>query len=137
MQPPRWPERVGAGPYCAADASPLLNSRLATRDDAAFGLAVAGAGRPVAFLERARVRPGQGGGALPGRFRGALVLLALAGGVLMLARGRRLGLPARRAELAGSRRVRRGFGAPVRAEPAGDRPVLAEAGAGCSSAHGR
>ena len=34
-----------------------------------------------------------GWGALPGRFRGALVLLGLAGAALVLARGRRLGPP--------------------------------------------
>lgn len=84
---------IGAGRVVLlADASPLLNGRLAARDDAAFALGVAGAGRPVAFLESVHgYGRASGWGALPGRFRGALVLLALAGGVFMLARGRRLG----------------------------------------------
>ena len=59
-----------------ADAAPLVNSRLARRDDAAFALAVAGPGRPVAFVESVHgYGRASGWGALPGRFRGALVLL--------------------------------------------------------------
>jgi hypothetical protein len=86
-------ERVGRGrALLLADAAPLVNSRLAERDDAAFALAVAGPGRPVAFLESVHgYGRASGWGALPGRFRGALVLLGLAGAALVLARGRRLG----------------------------------------------
>jgi Domain of unknown function (DUF4350) len=85
--------RVGRGrAVLLADPAPLLNSRLARRDDAAFALALAGEGRTVAFVESVHgFGRASGWGAMPGRFRGALVLLALAGGVLMLARGRRLG----------------------------------------------
>ncbi len=75
-----------------ADAAPLVNGRLAHADDAAFALAVSGAGRPVAFLESVHgYGRASGWGALPGRFRGALALLGLAGAALVLARGRRLG----------------------------------------------
>jgi hypothetical protein len=86
-------ERAGAGrAVLLADASPLVNSRLAARDDAAFALAVAGPGRPVAFVESVHgYGRASGWGALPGRFRGALALLAIAGAALALARGRRLG----------------------------------------------
>jgi hypothetical protein len=85
--------RVGAGrAVLLADASPLMNGRLAERDDAAFALDIAGAGRPVAFVESVHGYGRAGGwGALPSRFRGALVLLGVAGAALMLARGRRLG----------------------------------------------
>ena len=62
------------------------------RDDAAFALGVAGPGRPVAFLESVHgFGRASGWGAMPGRFKGALVLLGLAGAALVLARGRRLG----------------------------------------------
>jgi hypothetical protein len=85
--------RVGKGRVVLlADAAPLVNSRLAKRDDAAFALDIAGAGRPVAFIESVHgYGRASGWGALPGNFRGALVLLALAGAALTLARGRRLG----------------------------------------------
>lgn len=86
-------ERVGAGrAVLLADASPLVNGRLAERDDAALALAVAGPGRPVAFVESVHgYGRASGWGALPGRFRGALALLGVAGLALVLARGRRLG----------------------------------------------
>jgi hypothetical protein len=86
-------EQVGAGrAVLLADAAPLVNSRLAKRDDAAFALAIAGPGRTVAFVESVHgYGRASGWGALPGRFRGALVLLGLAGAALVLARGRRLG----------------------------------------------
>ena len=85
--------RVGTGRVVLlADAAPLVNSRLAERDDAAFALDIAGAGRPVAFIESVHgFGRASGWGALPGSFRGGLVLLALAGAALALARGRRLG----------------------------------------------
>ena len=86
-------ERVGAGrAVLLADGSPLVNGRLAARDDAAFALAIAGPGRPVAFVESVHgYGRASGWGALPGRFRGGLVLLGLAGAAFVLARGRRLG----------------------------------------------
>jgi hypothetical protein len=86
-------ERAGAGlAVLLADASPLVNGRLAERDDAAFALDLAGPGRPVAFVESVHgYGRASGWGALPGRFRGGLVLLGLAGAALVLARGRRLG----------------------------------------------
>jgi hypothetical protein len=85
--------RVGAGrAILLADAAPLVNGRLARRDDARFALDIAGPGRPVAFLESVHgYGRASGWGALPGRFRGGLALLGLAGAVLVLARGRRLG----------------------------------------------
>jgi Domain of unknown function (DUF4350) len=86
-------QQVGSGrAVLLADASPLVNSRLARRDDAAFGLALAGRGRAVAFVESVHgYGRASGWGALPGRFRGALVLLAVAGAALVASRGRRLG----------------------------------------------
>src|SRR6185436_15672467 len=85
--------RVGAGrAVLLADASPLLNGRLDRRDDAALALSIAGEGRPVAFVESVHgYGRASGWSALPGRFRGGLVLLGLAGAALVLARGRRLG----------------------------------------------
>jgi hypothetical protein len=126
--------QVGAGrAILLADPAPLLNSRLALRDDAAFALNVAGPGRPVAFLESVHgFGRASGWGALPGRFKGALVLLALAGAALALARGRRLG-PAQPAgrELAPPRAAYAGglAGALARSGPAADAiaPVVEEA----------
>jgi hypothetical protein len=85
--------RVGAGrAVLLADAAPLVNDRLARRDDAAFALALAGPGRPVAFVESVHgYGRASGWAALPGRFRGALALLGVAGAMLALSRGRRLG----------------------------------------------
>jgi hypothetical protein len=126
--------RVGAGrAVLLADPAPLLNSRLALRDDAAFALAIAGAGRPIAFLESVHgYGRASGWGALPGRFRGALVLLALAGGALVLARGRRLGpaQPAGRALAPARAAYAEGLaGALVRSGPSADAiaPVVEEA----------
>ena len=126
--------RVGAGrAILLADPAPLLNSRLALRDDALFALNVAGPDRPVAFVESVHgFGRASGWGALPGRFKGALVLLALAGAALVLARGRRLG-PAQPAgrELAPPRAAyAEGLaGALVRSGPAEDAiaPVVEEA----------
>src|SRR6185503_750938 len=85
--------RIGAGrAVLLADASPLLNGHLGRRDDAALALSIAGDGRSVAFVESVHgYGRASGWSALPGRFRGALVLLGLAGAALVLARGRRLG----------------------------------------------
>jgi hypothetical protein len=126
--------RVGAGrAVLLADPAPLLNNRLALRDDAAFALAIAGEGRPVAFLESVHgYGRASGWGALPGRFRGALVLLALAGGALVLARGRRLGpaQPAGRALAPARAAYAEGLaGSLVRSGPPADAiaPVVEEA----------
>jgi hypothetical protein len=78
-----------------ADASPLQNDLLAHEDNAALGLALAGArGRPVVFLEGYHGY-GQASGfdAIPNSWLVALGLLAAAALVFMLARGRRLGAP--------------------------------------------
>jgi hypothetical protein len=85
--------QVGRGrAVLLADASPLVNSRLAQRDDAAFALALAGGGRPVAFVESVHgYGRASGWGALPARLRGGLALLGVAGAALVLSRGRRLG----------------------------------------------
>jgi hypothetical protein len=127
-------ERVGAGrAVLLADAAPLVNSRLAKRDDAAFALAVAGAGRPVAFVESVHgYGRASGWGALPGRFRGGLVLLGLAGAALVLARGRRLGpaQPEGRALAPARSEYAQGLaGALLRADSPGEAiaPVVAEA----------
>jgi hypothetical protein len=88
-------ERVGAGIVVAlADPSPLQNRLLDRRDNAAFGLGLAGAGRRVAFLESYHGY-GRSSGlrALPLAWLLLLSGLALAGLVYLLARGRRLGPP--------------------------------------------
>ena len=70
-------ERVGAGrAVLLADAAPLVNSRLAERDDAAFALAVAGPGaagrlRRERSRLRARERLGRAARPLPRRPRAA------------------------------------------------------------------
>ncbi|HEY3190609.1 MAG TPA: DUF4350 domain-containing protein [Solirubrobacteraceae bacterium] len=78
-----------------ADASPLQNHLLAHEDNAALGLALAGAKeRPVVFLE-AYHGYGQASGfdAIPNSWLVALGLLVAAALVFILARGRRLGPP--------------------------------------------
>ena len=80
-----------------ADASPLQNRLLGRADDAAFGLALAGAHtRPVAFVESVHGY-GRASGlrAIPNSWRWALGGLVLAALVLVWARGRRLGPPER------------------------------------------
>lgn len=76
-----------------ADASPLQNRHLATADNAALGLALAGGpDRPVAFLESVHgFGEATGIEAIPLRWWLAIGGLALAGLVFMVARGRRLG----------------------------------------------
>jgi hypothetical protein len=88
-------ERVGAGTVVAlADPSPLQNRLLDRRDNAAFGLRLAGAGRTVAFLESYHGYGRSSGlDALPLAWKLLLAGLALAGIVYLLARGRRLGPP--------------------------------------------
>ena len=87
---------LGAGRIVLlADSSPLQNRLLASGENAAFGLALAGAaGRPVAF-EEAVHGYGQASGlaALPTRWQWALVGLALAALAFVAARIRRLGPP--------------------------------------------
>jgi len=76
-----------------ADASPLQNRLLAHADNAALGLALAGpARRPVTFVESVHgFGRAEGLAALPARGRLALVIVALAAGVWLLAKARRLG----------------------------------------------
>jgi hypothetical protein len=78
-----------------ADASPLQNDLLAHEDNAALGLALAGAeNRPVVFLEGFHgYGEASGFDAIPNSWLVALGLLAVAALVFMLARGRRLGPP--------------------------------------------
>lgn len=78
-----------------ADSSILQNRLLATADNAALGLALAGEpGRTVVFPEGVHgYGPARGLAAVPGRWKIALLGLAFAGLVLMWARGRRLGPP--------------------------------------------
>jgi hypothetical protein len=74
-----------------ADSSPLQNARLADADNAAFALDLAGRG-PLIFAESAHgYGAARGLAALPGRAKGALVILLVAALALMLARGRRFG----------------------------------------------
>jgi hypothetical protein len=88
-------ERVGRGiVYALADPTPLQNGLLDRRDNAAFGLELAGAGRRVAFLESYHGY-GRSSGlrALPLAWMLLLSGLALAALVYLFARGRRLGPP--------------------------------------------
>jgi Domain of unknown function (DUF4350) len=101
--------RVGRGDaFLLADAGPLRNEALALGDNAALGLALAGArGRRVAFLESYHgFGDERGFAAIPRGWLvtlGGMVAAALA---FMLARGRRLGPPeAASRELAPPRRL--------------------------------
>jgi hypothetical protein len=78
-----------------ADASPLQNRALAEADNAAFGLALAGApGEPVTFLETVHGYGAETGlAAIPARARWALLLLALAGIAFCWSHARRIGPP--------------------------------------------
>jgi len=88
---------ASAGPgrvVLLADASMLSNRRLGDADNAAFGLAAAGAGRPVLFAENAHgYAAATGLSALPGRWRAALSGLLLATLLGMWSAVRRLGPP--------------------------------------------
>jgi Domain of unknown function (DUF4350) len=87
---------LGAGTVSLlADSSPLQNQYLARADNAALGLALAGAaGRPVAF-EEAVHGYGEGNGVadLPTRWKWALIGLLVAAFVGVAARFRRLSAP--------------------------------------------
>ncbi|HLM85331.1 MAG TPA: DUF4350 domain-containing protein [Solirubrobacteraceae bacterium] len=76
-----------------ADASPLQNRLLASADDAQLAINLAGErARPVMFVESVHgFGLSRGLAALPGRWRLAFALLALAGLLWVIARGRRLG----------------------------------------------
>lgn len=84
--------RVGSGRInLLADASPLQNRRLDEADNAALALALAGPG-PLIFAESVHgYGESTGLAALPDSAKGALVLLLVAAGLMMLARGRRFG----------------------------------------------
>ena len=76
-----------------ADASPLQNRLLDEADNAALALALAGSG-PVTFVESVHgYGTATGLAALPARFGWALILLALSGLVLIVARWPRMGPP--------------------------------------------
>ena len=88
--------KVGRGSvYLLANSSPLQNRRLASGDNAAFGLALAGPrDRPVEFLESYHgYGSGSGLSALPLAWKLLLGGLGLAGLVYMVAQGRRFGPP--------------------------------------------
>jgi len=78
-----------------ADTSVLHNRLLATTDNAALGLALAGApDAPVVFAEHLHGYHRSGGlGAIPSRWQVALVVLGVAAIAAMWTRGRRLGPP--------------------------------------------
>jgi hypothetical protein len=81
-----------------ADPSPLQNRALATADNAAFGLRIAGPPeRPVAFLETVHGYGATGLAALPGSAKAALALLVLALVAFAWSHARRIG-PAEREE---------------------------------------
>jgi hypothetical protein len=92
--------RVGRGEiFYLADASPLENAYLGTGDNAAFALALAGdAGRPVVFPEGVHgYGASRGLGALPDRWKVALVLIGVAALAFVWSRARRFGPPDRTA----------------------------------------
>ncbi len=86
---------VGRGRVVAlADPSPLQNRLLGSADNAGFGLAAAGDGRPAVFAEGLHgYGQATGLGAIPGRWQAALVGLVLATLLAAVAAGRRLGPP--------------------------------------------
>jgi hypothetical protein len=93
-------EHVGAGDmFFLADASPLENAYLARSDNAALALELAGAsGRDVIFAEGVHgYGSARGWRAIPGPWKAALALLALAGIVFVWSRARRFGPPDRKA----------------------------------------
>jgi hypothetical protein len=93
-------ERVGAGEIAfLADPSPLENGYLAAADNAAFALELAGtAGRSVVFAEGVHGFGSQRGfAAVPGAWKLALLLLAVAALAFVWSRAWRFGPPDRSA----------------------------------------
>jgi hypothetical protein len=93
-------ERVGAGEILfLADASALQNQYLGQADNAAFGLALAGApSRPVVFAEGVHgYGERRGYSAIPTRWKYALGILAIAALAYIWSRARRFGPPDRAA----------------------------------------
>jgi hypothetical protein len=93
-------ERVGSGEIAfLADASPLENAHLADSDNAAFALELAGAAsRPVVFAEGVHGFDSHRGlSAVPGAWKLALLLLAVAALAFVWSRARRFGPPDRNA----------------------------------------
>jgi hypothetical protein len=93
-------EHVGAGDIAyLADASPLENAYLANADNAAFALELAGdTGRPVVFAEGVHGFDAHRGlSAVPGAWKLALILLAVAALAFVWSRARRFGPPDRNA----------------------------------------
>jgi hypothetical protein len=90
-------DRVGRGGiFFLADPSPLENTYLASADNAAFALALAGDSRPVEFAEGVHgFGEKRGLGAIPTPWKLALAILGLAAIVLAWSRGRRFGPPDR------------------------------------------
>jgi hypothetical protein len=78
-----------------ADTAPLQNHRIDQAQNAAFGVALAGAeGRPVVFVEGPHGFGGESGfDVIPGRWKFALVGGALAALLTLIAASRRLGPP--------------------------------------------
>jgi hypothetical protein len=88
--------QLGAGRVLLlADAAPIQNAALAQSDNAALGLALAGATtRPVVFLESFHgYGPKTGIAAIPTEWWVLFAVGALAAAALVVARGRRLGPP--------------------------------------------
>jgi hypothetical protein len=91
-------DRVGRGTiFFLADASPIENAYLASADNAAFALGLAGpASRPVVFAEGTHgYGTSRGLGAIPTPWKVSLLVLAAAALVLAWSRSRRLGAPDR------------------------------------------
>jgi hypothetical protein len=89
-------EAVGRGEiFFLADASPLENLYLGNADNAAFALALAGdAGRPVVFPEGVHgYGASRGWSAIPGRWKVALAVVAVAAVAFAWSRARRFGPP--------------------------------------------
>jgi hypothetical protein len=118
-----------------ADVSPLQNHLLDADDNAALGLALAGEPeRPMQFVESVHgYGRATGLGAIPTRWRWVLGGLVLAALLFMVARGRRLGPPERRArELPPPRRqyvesLATTFAKTKAAAPAAATPILQRA----------
>jgi hypothetical protein len=92
-------EHVGEGDmFFLADASPLENAYLAQQDNAALAIELAGApGREVIFAEGIHgYGATRGWRAIPGSWKAALALLAIAGIVFVWSRARRFGPPDRK-----------------------------------------